>query len=143
MRATRRKILLALLSGLMVSSVTIGLDLSFVRFDHLLPHLVIAGCIAGLLTIIFTLALQLKQEEQHYLFAAERAAVLAEVNHHVRNAIFPLCVAVNRGAEPEAARLVTECVERINMALRDASVDATVGRYWRTRPEAKIHKAAA
>jgi hypothetical protein len=143
MRTTRRKVLLALLFGLLVSGVTIGLDLSFVRFDHLLAHLVIAGCIAGLLTIIFTLALQLKQEEQHYLFAAERAAVLAEVNHHVRNAIFPLCVAVNRSGDPDASRLVTECVERINMALRDASVDATVGRYSRTRPEGSAQKAAA
>jgi hypothetical protein len=143
MRTTRRKILLALLFGLLVSGVTIGLDLSFVRFDHLLAHLVIAGSIAGLLTIIFTLALQLKQEEQHYLFAAERAAVLAEVNHHVRNAIFPLCVAVNRSGDPDASRLVTECVERINMALRDASVDASAGRYSRTRPEATAQKAAA
>lgn len=143
MRATRRKILLALLSGLMVSGVTIGLDLSFVRFDHLLAHLVIAGCIAGLLTIIFTLGLQLKQEEQHFLFAAERAAVLAEVNHHVRNAIFPLCVAVNHAGDPDSSRLVTECVERINMALRDASVDASVGRYSRTRPEGNTQRAAA
>lgn len=143
MRTTRRKVLLAMFFGLLVSGVTIGLDLSFVRFDHLLAHLVIAGSIAGLLTIIFTLALQLKQEEQHYLFAAERAAVLAEVNHHVRNAIFPLCVAVNRFGDPDASRLVTECVERINMALRDASVDATVGRYSRTRPVANTQKAAA
>ncbi|HLK34072.1 MAG TPA: hypothetical protein VKT29_13340 [Terriglobales bacterium] len=143
MRTTGRKILLGLFSGFMVAGVTIGLDLAFVRFDHLLAHLVIAGGIAGLLTIIFTLALQLKQEEQHYLFAAERAAILAEVNHHVRNAIFPLCVAVQRSGDPEASRLVTECVERINMALRDASVDATVGRYARTRPEPKTQKAAA
>jgi hypothetical protein len=143
MRTTQRKILLALLFGILVSGVTIGLDLAFVRFEHLAAHLVIAGSIAGLLTIIFTLALQLKQEEQHYLFAAERAAVLAEVNHHVRNAIFPLCVAVNRSGDPDASRLVTECVERINMALRDASVDATVGRYSRTRPELSAQKAAA
>jgi hypothetical protein len=143
MKTTRRKIVLGLLSGFMVAGVTIGLDMLFVRFEHLRAHLVIAGCIAGLLTIIFTLALQLKQEEQHYLFAAERAAILAEVNHHVRNAIFPLCVAVNSSGNPDASRLVTECVERINMALRDASVDATVGRYARTRPEPKIHKAAA
>lgn len=143
MRTTQRKILLALLFGILVSGVTIGLDLAFLRFEHLAAHLVIAGSIAGLLTIIFTLALQLKQEEQHYLFAAERAAVLAEVNHHVRNAIFPLCVAVNRSGDPDASRLVTECVERINMALRDASVDASVGRYSRTRPEPSAQKAAA
>ena len=143
MRTTRRKIMLALLLGLMVSGVTIGLDLSFVRLDHLLAHLVIAGSIAGLLTVIFTLALQLKQEEQHYLFAAERAAILAEVNHHVRNAIFPLCVAVNRNGDPDASRMVTECVERINMALRDASVDATVGRFSRTRPKPNAQNAAA
>ena len=143
MRTTRRKILLALLFGLMVSGVTIGLDLGFANFGHLLTHLIIAGGIAGLLTIIFTLALQLKQEEQHYLFAAERAAVLAEVNHHVRNAIFPLCVAVNRSGDADASRLVTECVERINLALLDASVDATVGRYSRTRPETNAQKAAA
>lgn len=143
MRSTQRKVLLALVFGGLVALVTIGLDLSFIRFEHLLAHLVLAGCIAGLLTIIFTLALQLKQEEQHYLFAAERAAVLAEVNHHVRNAIFPLCVAVNRNGDPDASRLVSECVERINMALRDASVDASVGRYSRTRPESNSQRAAA
>jgi hypothetical protein len=144
MRTTRGKFLVAFLSGILVAAIAIGVDLVFVRFDRTtLIHHILGGCIAGLLTTIVTLALQLRQEEQHYLFAAERAAVLAELNHHVRNAIFPLCVYVARSGEADAARVANECVERINLALRDATVDATVGRFARTRPDPKARRAAA
>jgi hypothetical protein len=144
MRKTRGKFLLAFLSGIIVAAIAIGVDLAFVRFDRtILIHHILGGCIAGLVTTIVTLALQLRQEEQHFLFAAERAAVLAELNHHVRNAIFPLCVYVARSGEPEATRIANECVERINLALRDATVDASVGRFSHTRPERKVRQAAA
>jgi hypothetical protein len=143
MKTIRNKLLLSGGSALAVAGTVIGLDVAFLRFDHPLAHQAIAGAFAGLVTMILTLALQLRHEEQHYLFAAERAAVLAEVNHHVRNAIFPLCVAVERSGESDGSRLVTECVERINLALREASVDAAIGRFARTRPGLKVQKTAA
>ena len=34
--------------------------------------------------------------------AMERAAIVAELNHHVRNAIFPLCLAVQRSGDGDA-----------------------------------------
>jgi hypothetical protein len=52
------------------------------------------------------------------------AGIVAEMNHHVRNAVFPLCLAVHSKGEPESDRLATEAVERINLALRDAMSDA-------------------
>jgi hypothetical protein len=53
----------------------------------------------------------------------ERAAIVSELNHHVRNAIFPLCLAVQRNADAEAQRLSAETIDRINMAMRDAATD--------------------
>jgi hypothetical protein len=48
---------------------------------------------------------------------------VAELNHHVRNAIFPLCIAVQRAGDADALRLSNEAVERINIAMKDAATD--------------------
>jgi hypothetical protein len=41
----------------------------------------------------------------------------------VRNAIFPLCLAVQRTGDTEALRLSNETVERINIAMKEAATD--------------------
>jgi len=56
--------------------------------------------------------------------AALRFAIVAEMNHHVRNALFPLCLAVYRKGDSESEQLARETVDRINAALRDAVTDA-------------------
>jgi hypothetical protein len=94
------------------------------RPDASIVHQLIANCITGLTTIVIALSILLRHEERHYRFAAERAAHMAELNHHVRHAVFPLCLAVQRSGEPESDRLTQEAMARLDIALRDAAVDA-------------------
>jgi len=54
----------------------------------------------------------------------ERAAIVAELNHHVRNAVFPMCLAVQRTGDADANRIANDAVDKINIALRDAISDA-------------------
>jgi len=87
-------------------------------------HQIIANSIGGLVAVVVTLAIQLKHEEVHYQLAMERAAILAELNHHVRNAVFPMHIAVQSLGDADAKKIADEAVERINVALKDATADA-------------------
>jgi hypothetical protein len=79
--------------------------------------------IAGLVATLVCLAVMLKHEETHFRLAMDRAAIVAELNHHVRNAVFPLCLAVQKLGDPEANRIAADAVERINIALKEAAAD--------------------
>jgi hypothetical protein len=124
-RYQENKLGIALFFGFVVFLVGAIADISGVSWERsiVVPRL-IGDLIAGLVTTLLTLSLQLKYEEMHYRFAMERAAIVAELNHHVRNAVFPLCLAVQRAGDPESVRLSNEAVERINIALKDAAADA-------------------
>ncbi len=122
------KISLAVLCGLIVTLIATGVHLATVPHDMTFRYIVIGDLIAGLTAIIVCLAIQLRQEEVHYQTAMERAAIVAELNHHVRNAVFPLCLAVQKTGNEDAIKTSNEAVERINIALKDATADAMSGR---------------
>ncbi len=125
MQKARDKVLLALGSGLMVTATALVVNVSGMPLDHvLLRQIVIGDFIAGLIAGLIALAIQLKNDGSYYRFAMERAGIVAELNHHVRNAVFPLCLAVQRAGDAEGTRLAAEATERINVALRDAMTDA-------------------
>ncbi len=128
MRSVRgeKRILIALLAGLITGVAAAGVHLATnPAFDRqfLIPE-VLGDVIAGLWTVVVCLAIQLKQEEVHYRAAMERVAIIAEVNHHVRNAVFPLCLAAQKTGDPQSVRIASEAVEKINLALKDATTDA-------------------
>lgn len=119
----------ALIGGAAVFVSGMAVDLALLRHEH--PNMVaflIANCVAGLVAIIAGLAFQLRQEERHFRFATEKAVTMAELNHHVRNAVFPLVLAVQRMQDPESNRLASEAMSRLDIALRDAAVDAYSGK---------------
>lgn len=91
-------------------------------------HVLVGDLIAGLTSVIVCLAIQLKQEEVHYQTSIERAAIVAELNHHIRNAVFPLCLAVQKTGDADSVKVAAEAVDRINIALKDATADALSGR---------------
>lgn len=122
------KISLAVLCGLIVTLIAAGVHFATVPQDATFRYIVIGDLIAGLTAIIVCLAIQLRQEEVHYRTAMERAAIVAELNHHVRNAVFPLCLAVQKTGNEDAIKTSNEAVERINIALKDATADAMSGR---------------
>lgn len=124
-RKKERKVLKAVAAGMLVWVVSSLAQMALVPMDHsIMVRQVIANSIGGLVTVIVTLAIQLSHEELHFQVALERAAVVAELNHHVRNAIFPMHIAVERLGDADAKRIADEAVERINIALKDATSDA-------------------
>ena len=119
-----RKIAVAFLGGLIVGISATVVDLAVISYNkEVLIHQLIGDFIATLVAVLVYLALLLRNEELHYRFAMERAAIVSELNHHVRNAVFPLCLAVQRGGDAEALRLSNEAVERINIAMKEAATD--------------------
>jgi len=119
----------ALIGGIAVFVSGMAVDLALLGHERriLIPCL-IANCIAGLIAIIMGLTLQLHKEERHFRLATEKAAAMAELNHHVRNAVFPLFLAVQVSRDPESQRLASEAMSRLEIALRDAAVDAYSGK---------------
>ena len=125
----RGKIWLAVLCGFIVAIIAAGVHLGTMAHDGTtIMHALLGDFIAGLTAVVVCLAIQLKQEEVHYQTAIERAAIVAELNHHVRNAIFPLCLAVQKLGDGDSMKAANDAVDRINLALRDATADALSGK---------------
>lgn len=120
---------LALIGGTAVFGASMSVSLALLGHDRsLVVHLLIANSIGGLIAVVIALGLQLRHEEQYFRHAAEKAAGMAELNHNVRNAVFPLFLAVQRFSDPECNRLANESMARLEIALRDAAVDAYSGK---------------
>jgi hypothetical protein len=128
-RTKRGKIALAAVSGLLVGVMAATTHLLMMPLERdLVLHSLVGDLIATLTAVIVCLAIQLRQEEIHYQTAIERAAIVAELNHHIRNAVFPLSLAIHKSGDAGAITTAEEAVERINIALKDATVDALSGR---------------
>jgi len=119
----------AVIGGTAVFIASTAVDVALLGHErrNLIPF-VIANCVAGLVAIIGGLCFQLRQEERHFRFATEKALTMAELNHHVRNAVFPLVLAIERTQDPESNRLANEAMSRLDIALRDAAIDAYSGK---------------
>jgi len=123
------KILISIVCGLLVGFIAAGIHWATVPHERvLLTHMLLGDLIASLSTVIVCLAIQLRQEEVHFASAMSRAAIVSELNHHVRNAVFPLCLAVQKLGDKDASQVANEAVERINIALKEATADAISGR---------------
>jgi hypothetical protein len=127
----------AVAAGAVVWLVSSLADVALVPVDRMLmPRQAMANLIGALVAIVVTLAIQLRHEEVHHQVGMERAAIVAELNHHVRNAIFPMHVALLRTGDEDAKKIADEAVERINVALKDATADALSGRIVYAEPGA-------
>jgi hypothetical protein len=128
-RKNEYKVLKAVAAGVLVWLASFVAHLTLLPIDRtMIARQIIANSIGGLVAVIVVLAIQLRHEESHYQTAMERAALVAELNHHVRNAIFPMHIAVMRIGDAEAKKIADEAVERINIALKDATTDALARR---------------
>jgi hypothetical protein len=124
-RKKENKVLKAIAAGILVWLASSAAQFALIPMDlTLLARRMLANSIGGLVAVIVTLAIQLRQEEVHYNAAMERAAIVAELNHHIRNAIFPMHIVVQRLGDADAKKIADDAVERINIALREATTDA-------------------
>ncbi len=120
---------LALIGGIAVFVSGTVVDLALLGHERrIIISFLIANSIAGLVAVIAGLAFHLHQEERHFRFATEKAVAMAELNHHVRNAVFPLFLAVQSTHDAQSNRLANEALSRLDIALRDAAVDAYSGK---------------
>ncbi len=119
----------ALIGGMVVFGAAMAVSVALLPHDRTtIVHLLIGNGVAALLAVVIALAIALRYEERHFRFAAERAAHMAELNHNVRNAVFPLFLAAQRTGDAESDRLAREAMARLDIALRDAAVDAYSGK---------------
>ena len=109
----------------------------------LIVRQLVADFIGGLVAVAVILAIQLRHEEVHNRSALVRAAFVAELNHNVRNAVFPLCMAVQRLGDADAKRLADDAIDRINVALRDATADALARQVEYAASDVVEHREAA
>ncbi len=123
------KLGLAILCGIIVGVIAGAVHLATIPHDPgVILHALIGDLVAALTAIAVCLAIQLRQEEVHYRTAIERAAIIAELNHHIRNAVFPLCLIVQKVGDGDSVKAANEAMDRINLALKDATADALSGR---------------
>lgn len=123
------KLGLAVLSGIIVGAIAAGVHLATIPHDPgVILHALIGDLVAALSTTAVCLAIQLRHEEVHYRNSIERAAIVAELNHHIRNAVFPLCLIVQKVGDDQSLKAANEAMDRINLALKDATADALSGR---------------
>ena len=128
-RKQESKVLKAVAAGTLVWLLSSLTQLALLPIDRsLLTRQIVANSIGGLVTVVVTLAIQLRHEEVHCQVAIERAAIVAELNHHVRNAVFPMHIAVQALGDADAKKIADDAMERINIALKDATTDALAGR---------------
>jgi hypothetical protein len=114
----------AIFAGILVGISGAAVDLAVVPLSKdMLIHQLIGDFISALVAALLYLSLQLRTEGLHHRVAMGRAATVSELNHHIRNAVFPMCLAVQRTGDAESQRLSNEAVERINIAMRDAVTD--------------------
>ncbi len=128
-RKKESKVLKAVAAGTLVWLLSSVAQLALLPIDRsLIARQLVANSIGGLVTVVVTLAIQLRHEEVHYQVAMERAAIVAELNHHVRNAVFPMHIAVQTLGNADSKKIADDAMERINIALKDATTDALAGR---------------
>jgi hypothetical protein len=114
-----RRLLVFLIGGGVVTSTGLLFDGLLLRqgvprIQLLVASNVIAGTIAGFLFVQSRIR---EREKQHVL--EDRLAKVADVNHHVRNALSVVVFYGTQSGNTHAAQLVREAVERIEWTLRE------------------------
>ena len=127
--SNRGKFLISIFCGVVVGSFAAGAHWFVVAHDRaLIARLFMGDFIGALIAVIVCLAIQLRQEDAHFHRAMSGVSIVTELNHHLRSAVFRLCLAVQKIGDKETSQLASQAVEQINTALRDATADVISGR---------------
>jgi hypothetical protein len=80
-------------------------------------RLVAEGFSALIVTLLTAKLIQIMRERHRLVIA--RMQVIAEMNHHIRNALSPLALSLDNTENQELNRVVSDAVDRIDWALRE------------------------
>jgi len=130
-----RLIVLTILVVLLVWMVGYGFDRllardGVTRFDILLTSNALTGVVAGFLFYSLAYNERLRRD-----LIRERLRTIAEMNHHIRNALQVITYATAVGKEDESVELINSSVERIEWALREVLPGHVTAPAEPSRPE--------
>jgi hypothetical protein len=119
MKSNLRLALAFLVSFSLIAGVGLGFDRLLLRegvprLDILLLSNVLTGLVAGALFLQH----KLRVREKHRLLE-ERLQKIAEMNHHVRNALQVVVFYRHQISDPAAGRLIQESIDRIQWTLEE------------------------
>jgi hypothetical protein len=110
----------ALVTGITLFFVSFGMDMVLSWFGvpaaATILNDVAIGLLGSLLLLFFLYSLNL---EQNYRRGKERMTLVAELNHHVRNALVAIQYSASLDDKDERTRRVGEAVERIDRVLME------------------------
>ena len=79
---------------------------------------VLSNCLTGIVTGAFFYVFARKQQELHKLLHG-RMEIIAEINHHIRNALQVISYYAYREADQRVVQMIRDSVNRIDWALRE------------------------
>jgi signal transduction histidine kinase len=116
-------------SQLTTALIALGVGLACFAITELLHFLLVpdigrqkerwlAEAMAALVVSLLTAKLIAVMRRQHEATLA-RLQVISEINHHIRNALMAIVASADRTNDEQYLHTVSECVERIDWALRE------------------------
>jgi hypothetical protein len=113
------KLVTFLIAGGLVGSISLVLDaLLLSRGVPGLGVLLVSNLIVGAACGTLIIQLKILQEERRKV-VEDRLRKVADVNHHVRNALAVVAFYGTRGGDAASAQVVSEAVKRIEWTLRE------------------------
>jgi hypothetical protein len=82
------------------------------------PERLLAEGVSALVVSLLTAKLVQVTRERHRLTVA-RMQVIAEMNHHIRNALSPVSLSLEDTENQQLKRMISDAVDRIDWALRE------------------------
>lgn len=118
-QTTRGAILLAILSGLAIFAISVAADLLILHNHELTPRFTVEVSDAISATVIAGLSYKIiRMQQQRRATLRNRIEVIADMNHHVRNALQVISLST-QGRSKEELSVIRESMNRIQWALRE------------------------
>jgi hypothetical protein len=119
MKSRTRVALTVSVFALMIAAVGFGFDRVLIREGLARTGvLFVSNLLTGVVASALFLQYKLRDEERQRLLK-DRVQKLAEMNHHVRNALQVVAFYQYQTQDPEAARLIQESIQRIEWTLQE------------------------
>lgn len=111
--------MISILIAVVVTLVGIGLDRLLAvegvsRIDIRVLSNALTGVVAGAFLYVYA-----RKEEKIKTLLQSRMAVVAEMNHHIRNALQVICYYAYRESDQKIVQMIRDSVSRIDWALRE------------------------
>jgi hypothetical protein len=114
-----RAIMAGILMGLAMLFVQVTIDRSF---GHTQWGPLYSDVIVGMITAFVT-GVGLRHYQAHKRADRARLRMIAEMNHHVRNALTAISLSVYAKNDPQLEEITRDSIQRIDWALREVLVD--------------------